>query len=193
MARLVYRRILVLCEGTTEYLYARALHASLSRDRQRMVAVEIVQHKQNDPLSLVKEAKKKVVKAIYDRNAYDDVWLFFDHDNSPHLAEVFQICTYERFKIAYTAISIEFWFILHLEDSGRAFLNAEECLKSLMRLWPSYHKTKLNHYAILKEYLSLAKERASRLFNRMQGQTFIADRNPYTTVHLMVDYFETLK
>lgn len=191
MARGVNKRILVLCEGTTEYLYAKTLQASLSRERQRMVTIEVVQHKQNDPRSLVKEAQKKAKKAQREKNTYDSVWLFFDHDNSPHLAEAFQICEQEDFNLAYTAISLEFWFILHLEDSGRAFLNGEECLRRLLQLWPEYHKTKLNHFRLLKNNLAIAKERAIRLYNRMQGLDML-DRNPYTTVHLMVDYFEAL-
>lgn len=191
MIRGVNKRILVLCEGTTEYLYARTLQASLSRVRQRMITIEIIQHKQNDPLSLVKEAKKKVIKAQRERNAYDSVWLFFDHDNSPHLGEAFQICEQENFNLAYTAISLEFWFLLHLEDNGRAFVNGKECLRALLRLWPEYHKTKLNHYKLLKDNLAVAKKRARRLYDRMQSEDLL-HRNPYTTVHLMVDYFESL-
>lgn len=191
MARGVNKRILVLCEGTTEYLYARTLQANLSRERQRMLTIEVVQHKQNDPRSLIKEAKKKATKAQRESNAYDDVWLFFDHDNSPHLAETFEICVQEGFLVAYSAISLEFWFILHYEDTGRAFANGEECLRYLKRLWPEYHKTKLNHYMWLKDNLPIAKERAASLYNRMQDRGII-ERNPYTTVHQMVDYFESL-
>ena len=191
MARGINKRILVLCEGTTEYLYARALQASLSRERQRMVTIEVVQHKQNDPRSLAKEATKKASKAIREKNAYDCIWLFFDHDNSPHLAEAFEICELEGFQVAYSAISLEFWFTLHFEDCGRAFGSGEDCLRNLMRLWPGYHKTKLNHFKSLFMHLPTAKERAVRLYNRMQDRA-VVDRNPYTTVHFMVDYFESL-
>lgn len=192
MARGINKRILILCEGVTEYLYSKSLQASLSRERQRMVTIEVIQHKQNDPRSLVKEAKKKVIKAQREKNAYDCVWLFFDHDNSPHLAEAFEICSQEGFNLAYSAISLEFWFILHFEDSGRLFRDGEECLRYLMRLWPKYHKTKLNHFAQLTGSMDDAIVRAERLEKKYAGR-ITSESNPYTSVHQMIAFFRSLE
>lgn len=191
MARLINKRILILCEGTTEYIYAKTLQASLPRERQRMLSVEIHQHKQNDPASLAKEAKKKSLKAQREKNPYNGIWLFFDNDNSPHLAEAFRICEEEEFSIAYSSISLEFWFILHFEDCGRVFANANACIRYLKLLWPTYHKTRVNHYALLKDAMPIARERAEHLYDRMSGERLL-DRHPYTTVHQMIAFFEAL-
>ncbi|QEK52759.1 RloB domain-containing protein [Pedobacter aquae] len=70
------KQILILCEGITEYLYARSMQMELPRALQRSVSINVSQAKQQDPKSLVLEAIKKSAAAKKDRNSYDDVWLF---------------------------------------------------------------------------------------------------------------------
>lgn len=77
------RRILILCEGVTEKLYATSLRAELDRRLQRSISVEVTQGDQQNPLDLVREAIVKKKKARKEKNPYDDIWIFFDHDNWP--------------------------------------------------------------------------------------------------------------
>lgn len=190
--RSTYHRILILCEGFTEEIYAKSLRtAFLSRAMQRSVTVEVVRHKKNDPLNLIAEAKKRVKQATKEKAPYEDVWLFFDHDNSPHLAEVFAIAQEEGFQLAFTAISLEFWFILHFEDCGRAFSDGDECLKHLKKLWPTYHKTKLNHLKELNGLLDIAVSRALQLEKKYQGNNMSAEFNPYTSIHRLILKFQS--
>ncbi|MES2652971.1 MAG: RloB family protein [Bacteroidota bacterium] len=185
------KRILILCEGMTEYLYAKSLQNQLPREKRRLLNIEIGQSQQNDPLSIVKEAERKVKTAEKERNKYDAVWLFFDHDNWPQLKEALERAERVGFNLAFTAISIEYWFILHFEDCGRAFANGDECLKYLKKYWPNYHKTKINHFVELMDKIDIAIERAERLEKR-NALIEIIDAQPYTSVHLLVSFFKTL-
>ena len=108
----------------------------------------------------MKEAISKSQKATKEKNAYDSVWLFLI-DNWPQLKEAFELIESEGFNLLILHC-MEHWFILHFE-SGRAF--QRKALRHLRDLWPAYHKTKLNHYALLKE-LSVAVERANRINKR---------------------------
>lgn len=187
------KRILILCEGMTEYIYARSLQMELPRTLQRSVSVEIFYPDQNDPKSLAMEARRRVNEANRERNPFDHVWLFFDHDNWPQLADAFRIIDREGYQIAYTSICIEHWFILHFEHCGRAFRTGEEALRYLNRLWPEYHKTRTNAYKELKERLELAIDRANMLNRNGQVDLPTAERNPYFTVQALIGFFNKLK
>lgn len=189
--RYLNKRILILCEGVTEYLYAKSLQNQLPREKRRYLSIEIGQSQQNDPLSIVKEAERKVKIAEKERNKFDAVWLFFDHDNWPQLKDGLARAERAGFNLAFTAISIEYWFVLHFEDCGKAFANGEECLKYLLKLWPKYHKTKINHFAELGDRLKIAIERAERLEKR-NAQIAIIDAQPYTSVHHLIAFFKAL-
>ncbi|WP_336834479.1 RloB family protein [Sphingobacterium siyangense] len=186
------RRVLILCEGFTEEVYAKSLRSAyLPRDLQRVVNVDVVRHKKNDPLNLIAEAKERVSQAKKEKVPYKDVWLFFDHDNSPHLQKVFEEVERQGFNLAFTAISIEYWFILHFEDCGRSFANGDECLKYLKKHWVDYHKTKVNHFEQLGNYINDAIVRAQKLEKRNEGIS-ILDQQPYTSVHKLIAFFKEL-
>ncbi len=185
------KRILILCEGMTEYLYAKSLQNQLPPEKRRHLSIEVSHSQKNDPQSIVKEAERKVKIADKERNKYDDVWLFFDHDNWPQLKEGIEKAKKLNFKLAFTAMSIEYWFILHFEDCGKAFTNGEECIKHLKKYWPAYHKTKLNHFALLADKLAVAIERAERLEKRNEAVEITAAQ-PYTSVHHLIAFFKAL-
>ncbi|SEO09016.1 RloB-like protein [Mucilaginibacter gossypiicola] len=186
-------RILILCEGTTEYLYARSLQMELPRSLQRAVSIEIFFQSQNDPKSLVSEARRRERAAQSERNPYDTIWVFFDNDRWPQLSQAFELIERYGYRAAYSSMCIEHWFILHFEQCGRAFANGEEAIRYLRNLWPAYHKTKVNAYHELRERLNTALNNAVRI-NQNQDDTLpIHRRNPYFTVQELVDFFEQLK
>lgn len=53
------KRILILCEGVTEYLYAKSLQSELPRNLQRSISIEIDYNSKNDPKSLAEEARRR--------------------------------------------------------------------------------------------------------------------------------------
>lgn len=186
------KRVLILCEGFTEEVYAKALRTEfLPRSIQRVVTIDVVRHKKNDPLNLIAEAKARVRKAKKARVAYDDVWLFFDDDNSPHLARVLADAEKQGFKLAFTSICIEYWYILHFEDCGRSFANGDECERYLRKFWTTYHKTRINHFKELEGKLDVAIKHALSLQKR-NSQTSVVDAKPYTSVHKLVEFFKEL-
>ena len=75
MKRSVFSRILILCEGQTELLYAKALKQVIPRSAQRNFEIDIYSFKKTDPKSLVWEAKKRLkmskVEKKYIRNDMD--------------------------------------------------------------------------------------------------------------------------
>ena len=186
------QRILILCEGETEYYYAKALQMELPRDIQRTISIDIDYESKNDPKNLAKEAKNRKEKARRERNPYNSIWLFFDNDNWPQLREAFEIISREDFKIAYSSMCIEHWFILHFENCGRAFMNGEETLTYIKHIWPEYHKTKIKHYDYLKPNIDVAISRAITLRNNLPDDTLIYEKNPYFTIDSLIDYFHTI-
>src|SRR5690606_38128002 len=110
-----------------------------------------------------------VKKARKERNTYDTVWLFFDHDNNPRLQAAFEVIAAHGFEIAYTAICFEHWLILHYENCGRAFQNADEAMKYLKKFWPNYHKTKSKAFEELRGKLAVAVERADVLMKNLDA------------------------
>jgi hypothetical protein len=187
------RRILVLCEGLTEYLYAKALQMELPRTIQRSVSVDISLGKQPDPKSLVLEAKRKVSTAKKERNPYEAIWLFFDHDNQPQLREAFELMEKEGFKMAYSSICIEHWFIMHFENCGRAFANGDEAVKYLRKYIPDYHKTKTNAFKVLRDRLEDAIIRVDLLIKKIDEEQRIEQRNPFFTINDFLRYIEGIK
>lgn len=187
------KRILILCEGLTEYLYAKSLQSELPRNLQRSISIDIDHNSKNDPKSLAEEARNRKLKAKKERNAYDAVWLFFDHDNWPQLEATFRIVETEGFCLAYSAICIEHWFILHFENCGRPFQNGNEALNYLRDKWPGYHKTQLKHYEFLKDRLDTAIKRAITLRRNSPVDLPIYQRNPYFTLDKLISFFDELK
>lgn len=186
------KRILILCEGETEYLYTKALQATLPREKQRGIAVETLIHKPNDPKSLTDEAKRRVKLAKKEKNPFSEVWLFFDNDNWPQLAQAFDLIRREEFRYAYCSKCFEHWFILHFENCGRPFANGDEAIAHLTRLWPQYHKTRLKHFELLKDRLPRAKERAKAFRRNALENQPLYQRNPFITIDTLVEFFEGL-
>jgi hypothetical protein len=183
----------VLCEGFTEYLYTKSLQAELPRHKQRAISVDVFQGKQSDIKNLVLDAKRRALTAKKERNAYEVIWLFFDHDNQPKLREAFEMIEKEGFKIAYSAICIEHWFILHFENCGKAFTSGEEALKHLKKHMPAYHKTKTNAFVELRDKLNVAIQRAKTINSTKVKSVTLAEHNPFFTISDLYSYFEQLK
>lgn len=189
----VYKRILILCEGQTDLQYAKALKQTLPRQVQRNIEIDIDSYKKKDPLNLAKEARRRKQKARTEKNAYDRIWLFFDNDNKPNLREAFNIIFTEDFSFSYSSICIEFWFLLHYKDTGRAFQNCHEVINQLEKYLPHYHKTKINHFEILSDNLGTAKNRAKRILTTYGNIVDYSTTNPYTSVDELIDFIEELK
>ncbi len=185
------KRILILCDGMTEYLYATSLKRELSREAQRGIQIDIDHHGGGNPLTMAKTALRKEKLAIKEKTPYNAIWLFFDHDNSPGLEKAFHLIGKHGYHIAYSAICVEHWFILHFEEYNRAFHTAKQALKYLQKNWPAYHKTKIKHYDHLKDRLPWAIQRAKTIRRNADKSLHIEHHNPYFTVDKLVRFFNS--
>jgi IS30 family transposase len=185
---------LIVCEGQTEYQFALSLKNTLSREQQRGIQIEISYSMNTSAEQVVNEARERVQQAKRDKNPYELVWLFFDHDNQPNLANAFTKIESYGFKTAYSAICIEHWFLLFFEDNRQAFRSSADVIRYLkQRYWPSYHKTKINHYDYLKNNLSIALERTKLIKQQLDDSQPIYQRNPYFTIDDYIDFFDSLR
>lgn len=189
----INKRFLILCEGVTEYVYAKSLQMDLPRELQRSIAIDIIHETKNDPKSLAIVARAKVKEAKRERNPYEMVWLFFDNDSWPQLSDAFRIIERDGFRVAYTSICFEHWLILHFENIGKPFAKGEDALKRLKSFWPEYHKTKSNPYKELLDRMDLAISRADVLNKNSNVELAVHQRNPYFTVGDLINFFRTLK
>lgn len=156
--RKVTQRILILCEGKTEKLYLTNLKSTLPRDIQRDVNIDIFQAKKSEPTNALKEIKQKRNIAKSEKQPYKEIWMVFDDDNRK-LKELFQKLTTENIYVAYSSISIEFWFILHFEQTKRHYTN-QEAFMHLLQLKPDYKKTSPNLWKEFEPYYQISLKHA---------------------------------
>lgn len=193
------RRILIIPEGFCEYLYAQAIKSSLPREKQRSVSIDIPKPQcKNKAPQLLERAKRYIRKANRENNRYNAVWLFFDNDGQENIGEVFEKAKKRDIGVAYSCISIEHWFILHLEDKKTLFSNASQAFREANKVWKKhfkkeYHKTKINHYDILKGNLNTATNRAKQIKAQSERDGIpLHSRNPYFTIHELIEFLEGL-
>lgn len=185
------QRILIICEGETEYFYSKDLKSTLPRELQRVISVEIEFDNDSNPNKLLAKAIVKKKKAKKEGNPYTDIWLFFDNDNCGSLDRVFEMSARENFKIAYSSMCIEHWFLLHFENCGQAFLNGNQAKERLKKHWQNYHKTNIRHFTFLKEKLNLAIDRAEMLSKNSNNNGLqIYQQNPYFTIQDLIAAFQ---
>ena len=190
----INQRILILCEGQTEWIYANELKCSLPREIRNSISVEIEHTQGGNPKNLVEKAVIKKRAAIRERNRYNEIWVFFDNDNCQNLDKIFKNLEEENIKFAYTSLCIEHWFILHFERCGRAFQSGEEAQKHLKNIWKDYHKTNIRHYSYLLDKLDTAINNAEVL-NKISEKNFnmTHEQNPYFTIPELIKKFKSLK
>jgi len=161
---------------------------------QRGIQIQISFSSDTSAMQVVNEAREMEVQAKRDKNPFETIWLFFDHDNQPKLADVFTKIDKWGYFVAYSSICFEHWFLLFFEDNRRAHRNAVEVINYLkQKHWPDYHKTKINHYEYLKDKLPQAKERARFIKQQVDDTLPIYQCNPYFTVNELITFFEKLQ
>lgn len=193
------QHILIIPEGWCEYNYAQALKNSLPRDKQRSISVEMPKpNNENSAPQLLDKAESMIKKARSHKNPYDAVWIFFDNDNQPNLEPFFERLKNFPVKMAYSCICIEHWFIIHFENNRQAYQNANQALQQIETLWRNqcnqeYHKTRVNHFEMLKERMQIAMERADSITQQADKDEIpVANRNPFFTIQKFIQFFRDL-
>lgn len=192
--RTVKQRILILCEGETERNYFSAMRETPDfKTKMAAVHIDIVAAKNSTPEQIVKEGLKREKEAKRERNPYQKIWLVFDHDHHPHRQTAYDTAMKENFKIAFSAICFENWYLLHFVKSAKAFNDGNKLVTELKKYYPNYQKAKQNDFEYLKHKLKKAMRNA--IWQRKQVEDekqHLTNYNPWTDVDVLIAYLQTL-
>lgn len=183
-------RDLVLCSGTTEYLYAKSLQMELPRYLRGSVTVEVTNHRTLNPLHLAKEAVRKKKQSQRERNTFNNIWLFYGNPR-PEVPGMLNYLGLNGLRAAYCPVCLEQWFILHFEEYAASFASRQEAIDHLTRIWPQYKKDQINAYGELKELLPVAIGRASSA--NLKDDISRTEREPIFTVPDLLAYFDSIR
>lgn len=188
------KRYLVLCEGEGEEWYAHALVRMLPRVSRRGFTIEIL--RKGDPNVLLKEARRRVSKAKKDKLPFDEVWLFFDHDNREGMEKVFVQIAKENWRFAFSNICFEVWLLLHFVDSPPKCLKPKEAVEKLQEHWKKLdrkgYSKNCNHFdALGDERRAEACARARKLRKNCKDNS-PWQCNPWTNVDKLVAWVDSL-
>ena len=190
----IRRRVLILCEGQTEKNYFQAIKEDPDY-KQQLLAVhpQIVVAKSPSPDQVVQEAIARARKAREEGNAYDKVWVVFDHDHHTHRRVAYEMAQSQGFGIAFSAIAFEMWYLLHFTQSARAYESGDALVEALAGHYPGYQKARKNDFAYLKDRLTEALVNANWLKGRVGADgKHTTNCNPWTDVdHLVRELIES--
>lgn len=202
--RASYDRILIVSEGSkTEPLYFSEIRAAYRLHTANVVVWPSAHG--TAPIQVVQYAKELFEKGDRRKSiqprAFEQVYAVFDRDehrtyfDALKLAEsldrklrndVRQVVT---FRAIPSVPSFELWLLLHFEDI-HAPLHRDEVMRRLKRYIPGYDKGNGGVFAITRERLDVATQRAESLVGK---STAYDDPEPYTGIVDLVKLLITLR
>lgn len=185
--RSIKKIFLISCEGETEEFYLKGLMRSLPRSLAERFKIEPHNGPGTDCLNIVREAAESLRSSK--ENIYAQVWAFFDHDNqeTKKLIKAKEEAERENIKIAFTSMSIEYYFLLHFQYTAKQYSNCSDIKKALKKAhWPGYDKPAPNSWSYLFPSLHIAIKNCARL-RREKASCDWVPTNPYTNIDLMID------
>lgn len=191
--RKIRRRILILCEGAkTEPIYFLGIKADKTLEHQLTgLRIEVSDTIYNTGMELVKEAVQLKKEAVKDQNPYDSIWVVVDLDGYAKHPQAFQMANQHKINMIFSAISFEYWFLLHYGKFNIPFKRSKE-VENYLREKNFYrgYKKSHQHYEQLKGKTYRAIENAKWLRTQV-----ISDENkpyykynPFTNVDELVEY-----
>ena len=124
---------------------------------------------------MLEEAIKLQAKARTEQQPFQDVWLVFDDDNRKDHKHVFDKAQKNNFKIAYSSISFEYWYLIHFFKKAIVYSNADNAKRELCNYIPGYCETLAGVFELLRP---LYKTKALPYAKSLQRQK--AYSNMYT-------------
>jgi len=182
------RRVLIICEdkkSSSDYFRA------FSIDRER-AEVKTVGTGMNT-VSLVDEAIRLKEAAERLGQPFSHVWCVFDRDSFPpqHFEEAIRRAQESRMELAWSNEAFELWYLLHFNYHDTAIPRHQ--YKNKLRPHLRYSKSDPGLYERLKQNQGAALKNARRL-ERFWAESSVrlADRNPSTRVHKLVEFLNEL-
>lgn len=200
------KSLYVLTEGQTEEAYFSRIKEIMGDEDEWKYSVtvdvrEIMEGSKQDPVGMVKEAKKSV-------KDYSEVWVIFDkdRDRDDENFEAIELALKSKIKVAFSSISFEEWVLLHFERSTTAFqrsdcesrstkqnpitctCNGSICVLTYLKQnhYPTYVKGKAKLYDELSDKRDIALEYAAWLKYHHSPIKNYHLLNPYTDVDNLV-------
>lgn len=197
-------RILIVCEGSkTEPLYFEEIRIDM-----RLPTANIAVSPSDmgtEPIQVVQYAcqlfeKGDRHKGIEPR-AFEQVYAVFDRDDHRTYFDALKLSESlngklrndskqaVKFLSIVSVPSFELWLLLHFEDI-RAPLHRDEVMRKLKQHIPGYEKGKRQIFAITRELLDIAKQRAMRLTTEFSPYD---EPEPYTAIVELVQLLTGLR
>jgi hypothetical protein len=186
------RFFLIVCEGEkTEPNYFN----SIKKELPKGVVQVIVEGEGKNTMSLV-DAALDLKEAQQKLGPVDKVWVVFDQDSFPpaNFDNAVAKAKSLHFGAAWSNQAFELWYLIHFEDRQTGLMRSEYQDKLTQYLGRPYKKNDADMYVILKDKLSVAQSRATRLAEyHSQSHAAPHQSNPCTYVHELVAALQKLR
>ena len=184
------KRFLIVVEGAvTECQYFNAIR---TLRRISTANIEVIPPGPTSPVEMVEKALQLRNKSKRS-DPYDQVWCVFDAEaklTQPArvgFQEALDRAGRQKIQIAYSNPCFELWILLHHEDCNA--WKSSDAVKSRCSQLNCVQGKKIQNIQQMLQRHDEARRRAEALVQNhdQNGTTTSADRNPETTVHLLVD------
>lgn len=181
-------RLFIVCEGKeTEPLYFES--AWKERQKQNQLDPVIVVRPgraKTYPTAVVERAIEIIESGDWDEDL-DQIWAVFDTEQAgthPDLRRAIQVARENQVNLAISNPAVEYWFLLHFENTNRPFQNADQLCDVLRKYIPEYNKSK-PVYRLIRDRMETALSRA-KTFRDQSGQRWENIPNPSTGLDQLV-------
>jgi hypothetical protein len=175
---------LIVCEGTTEESYFKALCGSRSN-------VTVTKSGGSCPMGIVKYAQEEMkyyhaIICVFDKEFDKGREKKFKQANQ-NLERLAKQYTKQKIIGAWSVPCFEVWFLLHFDCSSSPFSCCDEVEKALKKKngFEEYNKSDKGHYQLLRDRTKTAITNAAALYEESQHNQ---SDNPSTTVHCAVEF-----
>lgn len=175
-SRELKQRFLITCEGKkTEPNYFDKFRTPK--------AIKTIHGCARNTVSLIEETLR-----LSREDDYDQVWCVFDRDSFPpdDFNDAVSRAAKYGFKVAYSNVSFELWYLLHFDYISSAITREEYIIKLNKRLGIKYDKSANYLYDLLLTNQSSAIRNAKKLEGLFDKKN-PSKNDPSTTVHYLVE------
>ena len=98
-----------MCCGETEETYFKH-YKNKHENELRNISIKVAAHKKSDPMAVVGAA-------LMQKSDYNEVWAVFDRDDFLDFDEAILYAQNNKVNCAFSNEAIEYWFLLHFENT----------------------------------------------------------------------------
>lgn len=175
-------RLFIVCEGKeTEPLYFESAWKERQKQNQLDPVIVVRPGKAKTyPTAIVERAIKIKESSNWDEDL-DQIWAVFDTEQAgthPDLIRAIRLARENQVDLAVSNPSVEYWFLLHFENTNRPFQNTDQLCDVLRKYIPEYNKSKTG-YLLIRDRMEIVLSRA-KVFRGQSGQKWEDIPNPST-------------